>query len=135
MCATNPPVAHLLCGVLLLHENLQTLISKRSEQDIVCDVLCPFPDMSLAKTAGSCAVDIVYICEYSQVCNSTAQARAVWWDLEKYNNFEGLPPYVDFADATAAAAAQSRTLEGAAVGRAGAAADGDAGGGFGGTGR
>jgi len=67
-----------------LHENLQTLISKRSEQDIVCVVLCPFPDMSLDKTAGSGAVDIVYICEYSQVSNSTAQARAVWWDLEKY---------------------------------------------------
>jgi len=89
LCATNPPVAHLLCGVLLLHENLQTLISKRSEQDIVCVVLCPFPDMSLAKTAGSGAVDIVYICQYSQVSNSTAQAPAVWWDLEKYNNFEG----------------------------------------------
>ena len=47
----------------------------------------------------------------------------------------GLPPYVDSADATAAAAAQSRTLGGEAVGRAGEATDGDAGGGFGGTGR
>ena len=35
LCATNPAVPHLLCGVLLSHENLQTLIVKRPEQNII----------------------------------------------------------------------------------------------------
>ena len=35
LCATTLAVAHLLCAVLLLHENLQTLIAKRPKQNIV----------------------------------------------------------------------------------------------------
>jgi len=59
---------------------------KRPEKNIVWVVLCRFLDMSLAKTAVSGAIISVYIGEISTVRNSTAQARAVRWDCEEYNN-------------------------------------------------
>jgi len=83
--------------------------------------------MSLAETALSGAILIVHIGETSEVRNSTKQARAGRWDFETSITAEGLPPYVDSADATAAAMRQNWRMQGAAVRRARAAVDGGAG--------
>ena len=97
-------------------------------------VLCRFLAISLANTAFSGAIIVFHMDENPKMSNSTAHAQAVWWDFGKKTTIaEGLPPYDDSTDATAATTPQSLGLEGAAVGRARAAADGSAGGGFGAT--
>lgn len=80
LCAAAPGIAHLLCTVLLLYENLPPWTAKFLRHYMIRVVLCRFMAMSLANTAVSGAIMFFYIGENYKMRNSTAQvpAQVVW---------------------------------------------------------